>query len=135
LDEAVEAAVRNSRNIANAKLEAARAGDRIAQTRTRRSPSLNFYGLSSLQLQPFEFTFSKGLFGTYPGVGPIPQDDVQARTPIKPTIFIVGRAVQPLTSLYRIGLNLRTLETGVKLAGEEERARRQEVVRDVKRIY
>ncbi len=135
LDNAVEMAIRHNGSIANAQLEVRKAGDRIAQLRTRLLPSLNFYGFGSQQLRAVDFTFDRGVLGVYPGIGPVPAEDTRVRTPLKPTAFLFGRVVQPLSPIYRIKLNLKTLDTSARIAEEQLREQRQDVIRNVKRLY
>src|SRR5262249_19752976 len=87
------------------------------------------------QLQSFDFTLEKGVLGTYPATGPLPNEDVHLKTSRAPTGMFVGRVTQPLSSLIRIRRNLDSLRTGVELAGEQARASRQNVIREVKRVY
>jgi outer membrane protein TolC len=47
----------------------------------------------------------------------------------------VGRAAQPLSSLYRLRLNLNVFDIQKKLTEEQVRAKRQDLVRDVKKLY
>src|SRR5215468_4733961 len=72
LDEAVTLAQANNREVKNAILTAAIDEDQIAEARTYRLPSLNVYALGSQLLTPVDFTFQKGVFGDFPGTGPIP---------------------------------------------------------------
>jgi outer membrane protein TolC len=75
------------------------------------------------------------VLGTFEDIGPVPAEDTKVSTPLKPTGFVFGRVSQPLTSLVRIRRSIQTLKTGVAVAREETRADRQEIVRDVKRLY
>ncbi len=135
LDEAIALALHNNRGIKNAALETARVGDRLAALRTKMFPSLNLYVLGAQQLQSFDFTLERGLLGVYPGVGPIPDRDTTIRTPRVPTGIMIGRISQPLTPLHQIKLNLKLLDIGKLLSGEQERAQHQDTVRDVKQLY
>ena len=135
LDQATQLALAHNRGVANAGLDAAKAGDRLAAARTQQFPSVNFYALGAQQLNTFSFTFERGLLGTFPGTGPVPAEDTRVSTPLRPTGFLVGRISQPLSSLYRIRLKLGLLELNTKLAREQTRAEKQAVVRDVRRAY
>src|SRR5262249_47038090 len=103
--------------------------------RTHQFPGISLYALGAQQLRSFDFTLEKGVLGTYSGTGPLPANDVHLKTPLQPTGVFVGRVSQPLSSLIRIRRNLDTLKTGVELAGEQTRADRQKVAREVKRVY
>jgi outer membrane protein TolC len=135
LEEAVAMALDKNRSVRNSSLEASKAEDRLNAKRTLQFPSLSVYALGAQQLQSFDFTIERGVLGTYPGTGPLPAENVHLKTPLAPTGTIVGRAVQPLSSLIRIRRNLATLKTGVELAREQTREEKQKVVGKVKNVY
>jgi outer membrane protein TolC len=135
LDQAVALALENNRNLQSTALDVAKAQDRLAATRTRQFPGINLYVLGAQQLRSFDFQLTKGVLGDYSGTGPVPSEDVHLKTPLQPTAVVVGRVVQPLTSLIKIRRSMDTLKTGVKLAEEQTRADRQKITREVKRVY
>src|SRR5262249_54094586 len=107
LDEAVSLAQANNRQVKNAILAAAIDEDQIAEARTYRKPSLNVYALGSQLLTPVDFTFQRGVFGTFPGIGPVPATETKIHTPSRPTFFGFMQVSQPLSQQYKIGLNIR----------------------------
>jgi outer membrane protein TolC len=135
LEQAIALATRENRQIKSAALDVNKSGEEFAATRTRRLPSFNFDIIASQQLTPIDFTFERGVFGTFPGVGPIPAEDTKLSTPLKPTAIFISRVTQPLSKLYSINLNLRQLELKGEIAREGLRAKRQQIARDVKRAY
>lgn len=135
LDEAVRLAVAGNRSLANASIEAAKAESQVDAAKARQYPSFNLYVLGSQQLTSVDFTFERGLLGTFDGIGPVPAEDTKVSTPLQPTGFVFGRVSQPLTTLFRIRRGIRALEKGVEIAREQTRVERQKVVRDVKRLY
>ena len=135
LDRAVSMALENNRALSSSRLEAQKAQEKLKANGTRQLPSINLYALGAQQLQSFDFTLQRGVLGTYSATGPLPSEDVHLKSPLQPTGMIVGRVVQPLSSLVRIRRNLDTLKTGVEIAHEQTRADRQKVVREVKRVY
>ena len=135
LDQAVAMALENNRGLQNSTLEARKAQDKLDANRTRQFPSMNVYLLGAQQLQSFNFTLEKGVLGNYPGIGPLPSEDVHLTTPTQPTGIFMGKVTQPISSLIQIRRNLDTLRTGVEIANEQTRADKQKVVRDVKRVY
>ena len=84
LDQAIQLALAHNRGVANAGLDAAKAGDRMAAARTQQFPTFNFYALGAQQLNTFSFTFERGLLGTFPGTGPVPAEDTRVSTPLRP---------------------------------------------------
>ena len=135
LDEAINVAQGNNRQVKNAILAAAIDEDQIAEARTYRKPSLNVYALGSQLLTPLDFTFQKGVFGTFPGIGPVPATETKIHTPSRPTFFGFMQVSQPLSQQYKIGLNIRQAKL-TKLVDEQKlRGQKQSVISDVKKLY
>src|SRR5262249_20503561 len=135
LARAVEMALENNRGLRSSALDAQKAEDKVMANRTRQFPRISFYALVAQQLRSFDFTLERGVLGTYSGTGPLPAEDVHLKSPLAPTGLMMGRIVQPLSSLIRIRRNLDTLKTGVEIAREQTRADRQKIAREVKRVY
>jgi outer membrane protein len=135
LEQAVALALQNNRQVQNATLEVGKKTDQAAAARTYRLPAFNVYVLESYLLTPVEFTFPQGSFGTFPSTGPIPAKDTTLRTERHPTTLVAAQVTQPLSQLYRIGLNVQLQEVGGAVAHEELRLQRQTVVHDVKQVY
>jgi outer membrane protein len=135
LDEAVSIAQTGNRLVKNAELIAAIDDDQIAEARTYRFPSINFYALGSQLLTPVDFTFQQGVFGNFPGVGPIPSTDTKIHTPLRPTFYGLSRLSQPISQQYKIGLNIRQAKLD-KLADQQKlRGQKQSVTNQVKQAY
>src|SRR5262249_40858550 len=77
LDEAVSLAPPTNPKGKMAALTAATDPDKIAEARSNRLPSLSIYALGSELLTPVDFTFQKGVFGQFPGIGPVPPTDTK----------------------------------------------------------
>jgi outer membrane protein TolC len=135
LDQAIELALQNNPTIKNAAIDVSRSGQEFAASRTRRLPSFEFNIIGSQQLTPIDFTFERGVFGTFPDIGPVPAENTKISTPLKPTAIFITRVTQPLSQLHKINLNLKQLELKSEIAREELRAKRQQIARDVKRAY
>ncbi|HYA96549.1 MAG TPA: TolC family protein [Methylomirabilota bacterium] len=135
LDQAVALAEAQNRPVKNALLEVSVGDDQIAEARTYRFPSINFYGLGSQLLTPVEFTFQRGVFGTFPGIGPVPGNDTSIRTPLRPTFYGVVQLAQPLSQQYKVGLSIRQARLA-KLVNEQKlRAQKQLVKNQVRQAY
>jgi hypothetical protein len=81
-DEAVSLALNQNRVVRNSGSR--RKHDfRVSTARSRRLPQFHVDALAGSLLQPFDFTFPAGSFGTYPGTGPIPSTDAKVTTPAK----------------------------------------------------
>jgi outer membrane protein TolC len=135
LEQAVSIAVENNRAVKTVALDAEKAKDKLAATRTRQLPAFDTYLLGAQQLRSFDFTLEKGVLGSYGATGPLPDQDVHLKTPLQPTGLLMNKVTQPISSLIRIRRNMDTLKTGIDLAHELTRAERQKLTRDVKRVY
>lgn len=135
LEEAISIAQTNNRQVKNAELSAAIDDDQIAEARTYRFPSISFYALGSQLLTPVDFTFQKGVFGDFPGIGSVPATDTKVHTPLRPTFYGLVKMSQPLSQQYKIGLNIRLAKL-TKLADQQKvRGQRQAVINQVKKAY
>jgi outer membrane protein len=135
LDDAVSIALSNNRLVKNSMLEAQKYDFQVSTARSRRLPHFQFAALGGQLLQPFDFTFGKGVFGTYPGVGPIPGKESKVHTPAQPTAYLTGSLDVPLLQQYKIGLGIRATEVGREIAKEDVRAERQKIAAEVRSAY
>jgi outer membrane protein len=135
LDDAVSIALAKNRLVKNSVLEAQKYDFEVSTIRSRRLPHFQFSALGGEFLQPFDFTFGKGVFGTYPGVGPIPGKESKVHTPAQPTAYITAGMDVPLLQQYKIGLGIRATELGRDIAKEDVRAERQKIAAEVRRAY
>ena len=97
LEQAIEVALSDNRQVKNAALEVSKAGDRLAAAKTYRLPEFKFNALGSQLLSKTEFRFDRGVFGDYPGIGPIPSTETVISTPRRPTLVMVGQINQPIS--------------------------------------
>ena len=135
LNDAVTLALQHNWNVKNSVLEAQKYDFQVRTARSRRKPQFQFSMLGGELLQPFDFTFQKGVFGTYPGVGPIPGTNAKVHTPAVFTTYLTGSIDQPLTQQYKIGLGIRATELGRDIAREDVRAERQKIAAEVRDAY
>lgn len=135
LEEAVRMAEANNRQIRIAVLTVSIDEDQIAEAHTYRLPSMNVYALGSQLLTPVDFTFQKGVFGNFPGIGPVPATDTKIHTPLRPTFYGFTQISQPLSQQYKIGLNIRQADLAKLVDEEKLRAQKQSVVNQVKKAY
>jgi outer membrane protein len=135
VDEAVNLALLHNRLVKNAVLESQKYDFQVSTARSRRLPQFQFAMLGGELLHSFDFTFDKGVFGTYPGVGPIPGTNAKVHTPAVFTTYMTGSVDQPLLQQYKIGLGIRATELGRDIAREEVRAERQNIAAKVRDAY
>src|ERR1700758_4494610 len=135
LEDAVSIALSNNRLVKNSVLEAQKYDFQVSTMRSKRLPHFQFSVLGGELLQPFDFTFTKGAFGTYPATGPIPSTDAKIHTPARLTAFLNGSVDVPLLQQYKIGLGIRATEVGRDIAKEDVRAERQKIAAKVRSAY
>jgi outer membrane protein TolC len=135
LDDAVSLALKNNRLVKNSSLEAEKYDFRVSTVRSQRLPHFQFAVLGGELLQPFDFSFPKGAFGTYPNIGPVPGTNAKIHNPAQFTTYITGGIDQPLTQQYKIGLGVRATEIGREIAREDVRAERLKIAAEVRNAY
>jgi outer membrane protein len=135
LDDAVSLALAKNRLVRNSVLEAQKYDFEVSTIRSKRLPHFQFSALGGELLQPFDFTFAKGVFGTYPGTGPIPSTNAKVHTPAQLTAYLTGSMDVPLLQQYKIGLGIHATELGRDIAKEDVRAERQKIAAEVRSAY
>lgn len=135
LDEAVNLAQANNRQVKNAILTASIDEDKIAEAHTYRLPSLSIYALGSELLTPVDFTFQQGVFGNFPGIGPVPPTNTKIHTPLQPTFYGFFQLSQPLSQQYKVGLNIQLAKLAKAADEQKLRGQKQSVINQVKKSY
>lgn len=135
LEEAIKLAQANNRQIKNAILTVSMDKDLVAEAHTYRLPSVSVYALGSQLLTPVDFTFQKGVFGDFPGIGPVPATDTKIHTPLRPTFYGLTQVSQPLSQQYKIGLNIRQAQLAKLVDEQRLRSQKQSVINQVKKTY
>lgn len=129
LEQALDTALQQNRLVENAGLDVDKATDKVEAARTRQLPRMHLNVSESYNLSSQSFTFDAGTFG------PVPTQDVKIRAKEDFTTIASLSVKQPLSELYRIGLTIDQHEVTQQIAGQRLRARRQAVVKDVKKAY
>lgn len=135
LDEAVNLALQNNRTVHISALDVEKLGQNIGAFRTHRLPVVQIAMMGSGLLTPLSFEFAQGVFGTFPGIGPVPAKDTNITTPRRLNGFFMNSVEQPLSQLYKINLGLKALEFSQDIGREDLRAKRHEVRNQVTRLY
>jgi len=135
VDQAVQIAVANNRNLKIVSLSLDGSKEKLAAEKTRRLPSFSTYVFASQLLEPIGFTVPAGQFGTYPATGPIPATNTSITTPSQPTAYVVANASQPLLTLYKINIHIHGQELSVEQAAQKVREERITIVDDVRQAY
>lgn len=103
--------------------------------RSHRLPQFQFAVLAGELLHSFDFTFPAGVFGRFPGIGPVPPTNTAIRTPAQFTTITTAGFDQPITQQYKVNLGIRATELGRDVAREEVQAERQRIVSEVRCSY
>ncbi|HET6267230.1 MAG TPA: TolC family protein [Acidobacteriota bacterium] len=135
LQKAISMALEHNRQVLSAGLDVGKTSDELSAAKTHYYPAFNVSILGSQLLSTVDFTFQKGIFGTYPGIGPVPGTDTSIVTPKQPIAYIVGSVQQSLTDLYKIKLNTDLLKSSIDEKKQAEREQRHETVNNVKKVY
>jgi outer membrane protein len=135
LEQAVALGLQGNRQVKIKELSVSKAEDSLAAGRTSRLPRFNLYTLGSQQLSQINFQFAKGVFGTFPGIGPVPDKDTNISSGQKPTFLIIGQITEPISQQYQIGLNVEQLKLSVEIAREQLRSEQHSLVNNVKQNY
>src|SRR5437667_12176486 len=135
LEQAVDLAMQNNRPLKTATLEVEKAEYTPDAARTRRFPALNLFGVSGQLLSPLKFEFNQGVFGTFPGIGPVPGANTEIKEPLRWSTFVLATATQPLTPLWRSNEGIRLNEVTQQVVQEQRREQRHAGGNQVKRAY
>jgi outer membrane protein TolC len=135
LDEAIEQAIANNSSLKTAGLDTLRAADNLGAARTKRFANTQVIALGGQLLTKPSFTFQKGALGTYPSTGPIPSTNTTTEIARKPAGAVYASVAQPLSTQYKLHLQLRALALGVQATRQEQEKTRLEVVDEVRRAY
>lgn len=135
LDAAVRLAVEQNAQLQSARLQIEKAEATVLSARTRRMPSFQTEVSASQLLTPVNFAFPQGAFGSFPGTGPIPAADTTVSVDRQPTAYVSSQVSQPLSQLFKIGLNIQGAVATRDLEVERARTTRLSIVNAVKRAY
>ncbi len=135
LQQAVDLALRHNRLVNHERLEVEKAADRLAAIATRRLPEFDVSVSQFQWFKPPEFRFNQGVFGTFPGLGPVPPVNATIESSHGPSALIFARATQPLTQLYRVSLGVKMSEANRAVAESRLQAKQREIAHQVKRAY
>jgi outer membrane protein TolC len=135
LEQATQQAVANNSALKTASLETLRAADDLAANKTRRYAHTEIVGVGGQLLTKPSITFAQGSLGVYPGVGPIPGTNQKIEVPRKPAGAIFASVSQPLSTQYKLHLQLKALALGVEATRQDQQKTRLEIVDQVRHAY
>ena len=134
LEEAVQQAVANNSALKTASLETLRATDDLAAAKTRRFANTQVIAFGAQLLTKPSVTFPEGSLGVY-SVGPIPATDQKIDIARKPVAGVFASVLQPLSTQYRLHLQLTALKFGVEVTKQDQEKTRLEVIDRVRQAY
>ena len=135
LDEALQLAKSNNRDLKEFGLDVIKQREAVAEAKTHLYPRIDTSVLAAQLLAPIDFTINKGQFGTFAGTGPIPGSNTDLHTPARPIAIASVTATQPLTQLIRIHLFVAVQRLKVDAAQLSLDEREQKLMDDVRQSY
>src|SRR5882724_1041422 len=135
LDEALQLAKSNNRDLKQFGLDVGKQREALGEAKTHLYPRFDTSVLAAQLLAPLDFTINKGQFGTFPGTGPIPGSNTDLHTPARPIAIASVTATQPLTQLIRIHLSIADQRLKVDAAQLSFDQREQKLTDDVRQSY
>jgi outer membrane protein TolC len=127
LSQAVEIALEHNRPVVIAKLNIDKSKWSLAQTKTKRLPSINTYLFASGDITSPTFNFPAGSFGF--------EKPQKFQLSSGLTGYASIQAAQPISQLYQIHLSIREQELSVDYSGEQYKGQRQSLAASVKQSY
>src|SRR5271166_1376834 len=134
LEEAVQQSAANNSALKTASLETLRATDDLAAAKTRRFANTQLIAFGAQLLTKPSVTFQEGSLGVY-SVGPIPSTNQKIDIARKPVAGVFASVLQPLSTQYRLHLQLTALKFGVDVTKQEREKTRLEVIDRVRQVY
>jgi outer membrane protein TolC len=135
LDQAVAAALKSNRLVRAAELEVEKADDAVEMARTYRLPQFSFRLYELQFLTKSNFLFPGGVFGSFPGIGPIPPAATPVNIARRPASIPYFQATQPITQLRRVKLGIELQKLSREIAQEKLRKQQQDITNEVKTAY
>ena len=135
LDEALQLAKSNNRDLKQFGFDVGRQREALGEAKTHLYPRFDTFVLAAQLLAPLDFTINKGQFGTFPGTGPIPGSNTDLHTPARPIAIASVTVTQPLTQLIRIHLFIADQRLKVDAAQLSSDQREQKLADDVRQSY
>jgi outer membrane protein TolC len=135
LEDAVQQAVANNSDLKTVGLETLRATDDLAAAKTKRFANTQVIAFGAQLLTKPSVTFLQGSLGVYPSVGPIPATNDKIDIARKPVGGVFATVLQPLSTQYRLHMQLTALKFGVDATKQVQEKTRLEVIDRVRQVY
>jgi outer membrane protein TolC len=135
LDEALQLARSNNRDLKQFGLDVGKQREALGEAKTHLYPRFDTSVLAAELLAPLDFTIQKGQFGTFSGTGPIPGSNTDLHTPARPIAITSVTATQAITQLIRIHLSIADQRLKADAAQLSFDQREQKLADDVRQSY
>jgi len=139
LEQALDMALRNNRNLANQAMETDKSINQLKQQKTYYLPQFKVDVLGSYYLTENKFEFNEGMFGEIPtpsGPIPIPPQDITTEpSKSREYVNIMTHVVQPLSQIYKISLGVKQARLATEVNRMQMKQQQQGVVNSVKHAY
>lgn len=135
LDQAITQALEHNRQVMNARLEIEKSTHQIEAARKHFLPVFDLKLTESYLLTASDYVFKQGVFGTFPGIGPVPAEETRISGSKRWNTFLSATISQPIAQLYRLRLGIEALELGKSLVQEKLRALGKTIRVETKRLY
>jgi outer membrane protein TolC len=135
LDEAIQLAHSNNRDLKRSGLDVDKQREALGAAKSELYPRLDTSVLAAQLLTPIDFTIKAGQLGTFPATGPVPASNTDLHTPARPIAIASITLTQPLTQLFRIHLFVseqRLKVVATRLSFDEDE---QKLTDDVSQAY
>jgi|SRR5579863_9425695 len=135
LENAVSLALKDNRDVRNARFEIEKSENDVAIARTYMLPSFELNVVEAEFLGQFSFKVPEGAWGVYPATGPIPGSAEPLTTPAHPFTVVEAKASQPLSRFHGLKMGIRLRELERDEAKEKLRAQQSELANQVRKLY
>jgi outer membrane protein TolC len=135
LDDAVSLALKDNRDVRNARFEIEKSENDVAIARTYRLPTFELNVTEAEFLGQFSFKVPAGAWGVYPATGPIPATQEPITTPAHPFTLVEAKASQQLSRFHGLKMGIRLRELERDEAREKLRAQQSELANQVRKLY
>lgn len=135
LDQAISLALKGNRVVRAAQIDVENAQDQVEVARTYRLPQFNFRLYELQLLAKSNFLFPGGVFGVFPGIGPVPPYNTPVEIARRPASIVFAQANQPISQLRRIMLGVKLQELNKQIAQEQLRQKQNNITSEMKSAY
>jgi len=135
LEQAVDMALGKNWQIKNGILEVRISKDRIASSKTDFFPSVKVQTIGGQLLTPLNFSFKRGSLGNIPGVGPVPDQNINVTTNERPFLFVNAMLSQPIIQVGKTAAYVAQNKLAKQIAEQKLTSQKLQVTNQVKRAY